>query len=86
MSLADDIRKYVCNQYINPARTQKQKQVTISVCKVHDEMGLKQRCGGQRYQAVSGALRTNKFETLQRVHFIKSVGTPPNEYLTFELL
>ena len=37
---AEEIRTYVQNQYIEPARNRGQKEVTIRAGDIHDEMGL----------------------------------------------
>ena len=40
---AEEIRKYVQNRYIEPARRRREKEVTIRAGDIHDELGLRAR-------------------------------------------
>lgn len=56
MKLADEIREYVRNELINPARRSGRSQLTIRAGDVHSAMGLK-----NRMPAICGALDAAKF-------------------------
>lgn len=82
MSMADDIRRHVKFNYIEPARGRGEAIITIRVGDVHMEMGLK-----SRLPAVSAALGSNKFEELCNVRKIRVEGpiNGANARFTFKI-
>ena len=79
---ADEIRKYVFINYIQPARKRGEKQVVVRVGDVHNGMGLK-----SRLSAVYAALGTNKFQDDYNVRLIKREGPSngANAFFTYVL-
>lgn len=80
---ADRIRDYANRVYVEPARAQGQREVTIRAGDVHKQMRL-----SDQMPAVCGALGSNKFQEEYRVRRV-SVDGPlngPNCQLTFEIL
>ena len=69
MSVADDIRQFCVEQYVEPARRRGDYVVAIRSGDVHNRMEL-----GQRMPAVCGALGAEKFEQLARVRRIAIDG------------
>ena len=57
MALADRIREFADEHYIQPARERGERQFTIRAGDLHDDLGLH-----ARLPAVSAALGANKFE------------------------
>ncbi len=83
MSLADDVRQYCKETYIDSARRKGEKTVTIRSGDVHN--ALKYR---NRYPLVCSAIGSNLFEELCNVKR-KSVEGPLNgvsTLFTFELI
>lgn len=80
--LADDIRNFAFEKYIEPTRQKKMRKVTIRSGEVHDEMKLH-----GRMPAVCGAIGTRKFEELYNVRLTnrKDPTQGSNIYFTFEL-
>jgi len=80
--LADQIRDFAFRRYIEPARKQGQKTVTIRAGDVHSEMRL-----GQRMPAVCGALGTDKFQAEYQVELIdrKGPNQGANVFFTFKV-
>lgn len=58
MSQADDIRRFVIDRYIEPARSRGEARITVKAGDVHREMGL-----SNALPAVCGAIGSNKFST-----------------------
>jgi 5-methylcytosine-specific restriction protein B len=83
MLLADQIRKFVLDQYIEPARRNGKKSIRIRVGDVHSAMGL-----SSHQPAVAGALGANKFESYAKVRLVSREGPHmgANLIFTFELL
>lgn len=83
MSLADNIRSFVIETRIKPARAAGSRLVKIRVGDVHDEMGLR-----NRLPAVAAALGSRKLEILANVHRVAIEGPSQgaNCVFTFELL
>lgn len=69
MSVADDIRQFCIEQYVEPARKRGDYVVAIRSGDVHDRMDL-----SQRMPAVCGALGADKFELLVPVRRITIDG------------
>lgn len=67
--LADEIRSFVFQRYIRPAREKGLHAVTVSAGEIHQEMGL-----NNRIPAVCGALKTRKLEVCLSVRLIKREG------------
>jgi len=80
--LADEIREFVCENYIKPARERGEKQIAIRAGDVHKEMGLV-----SRIPAVCSALGTNKFQDLCGIELIRREGPTngSNVHFTFKL-
>ena len=75
------IREYAHRQYIEPARTAGERQVTIRVGDVHAAMGF-----DRRLPAVVGSLDTDIFQNHSRVNLVRNVGRGANRELTFDIL
>lgn len=69
MILADQIRKYVLNSIIEPARRAGNETVTVRAGDVHSAMGLK-----NRLPAVCAALGATKFVSYAQVRIVKQSG------------
>lgn len=67
--LADEIRRFVFREYIEPARLRGEHEVTIRAGDVHDRMGLV-----SRMPAVCGAIGADKFQDEYRVRLINRKG------------
>ena len=82
MTLADEIREFVYQIYIQPARNTGENTVTIRAGDVHEQMSLV-----DRMPAVCGAIGTNKFENKYSVTLINRRGPTQgaNVYFTFDL-
>lgn len=82
MGLADEIREYVLNEYIIPARSRCDSMVTVRAGDVHREMGLR-----DRMPSVASALGATKFEQYARVRLVRRDGPHQgaNLLLTFEV-
>lgn len=82
MRLADQIRRFVATEYIQPARTRGQKTVTIRAGDVHSAMGL-----SHRHPAVCSALRAKQMELDNYVVLVGTQGPEQgaNVYFTFQL-
>lgn len=83
MSLADDVRLYCKQTYIDPARGRGDKRVTIRSGDVHSALNYH-----NRYPLVCSAIGSNLFEKLCNVKRI-SVEGPLNgvsTLFTFELI
>ena len=83
MTLADEIRDFVQQNYIEPARRRGEHEITIRAGEVHSAMKLV-----DRMPAVCGALGANTFQKECRVRLVKREGPHQgaNLRLTFELL
>jgi len=83
MALADEIRDFAYNRYVQPARQRGERQLTIRAGDVHKEMRLI-----DRMPAVCGALGTEKFQRMCNVRLVNRQGPTQgaNVYFTFELL
>jgi 5-methylcytosine-specific restriction enzyme B len=69
MSLAEKIRKYVLEEYIEPARRRGNAMVWVRAGDVHTALGLK-----NRMPAVCGALDTDIFLNYARVRLVCREG------------
>ena len=80
--LADRIRMFALEQYIEPAREAGQRNVTIRAGDVHDAMGL-----ANQMPAVCGGLGTDLFLELGRVRRVGRSGPAngANAQFDFEL-
>ncbi|MDP2900782.1 MAG: hypothetical protein Q8O47_07425 [Candidatus Bathyarchaeota archaeon] len=77
MILADEIRLFVYNNYVSPARKKGLNQITVRAGEIHTQMGL-----SQRLPAVCSALGTKKIETEFNISRIEIKG-PVNGSNTF---
>jgi hypothetical protein len=83
MSLADDVRRYCRETYVDPARKRREKTVEIRSGDVHSALHYR-----NRYPLVCSAIGSNLFEELCGVRRI-SVEGPLNgvsTLFTFELI
>lgn len=82
MTLADEIRTFCYERFIEPARARGDIQITIRAGDIHDFMGLK-----SRMPAVCGALGTNKFLKEYNLELRNREGPTcgANVFFTFEL-
>jgi len=82
MSNADEIRSYVLENHISPARLEGRREITIRAGDIHREMGLV-----SRMPAVCSALETPKFGELANVNLIGRRGPHrgANVLFTFSL-
>lgn len=82
MTLANEIREFVYETYISPAREREDSQVTIRAGEVHKRMGL-----SSRMPAVCSALGAEKFENLYGIKLIDRKGPHlgSNMFFTFQL-
>ena len=69
MKLADKIRKYVIDEYINPAKEHGKVTVKVRAGDIHKEMELV-----SRMPAIYGALDTQIFKDIARVQLITRSG------------
>jgi 5-methylcytosine-specific restriction protein B len=83
MTQADDIRRFVVREYIEPARAKGLKIVKVRVGDVNAAMGL-----DSRQPAIAGALGALKFLSLAKVKLIDRKGPHQgaNLVFTFELV
>lgn len=79
--MADAIRAFTCQRYIEPARRRGDTHVEIRMGDVHRDMGLK-----HRQPAVCSAIQAKKFRTGCRVALIGQQGQWSNLRLTFKVL
>lgn len=82
MTLADEIRAFVHQNYFEPARRRGEHEITIRAGDVHSAMKLV-----GRMPAVCSALGTDKFQKEYRVRLVRREGPHlgANLRLTFEL-
>lgn len=83
MSLADDVREYCKTTFIDPARQEGQKTITIRSGDVHSALNYK-----NRYPLVCSAIGSNRFEEMCDLRRV-SVEGPLNgvsTLFTFELI
>ena len=82
MNRADDIRDFAFRKFIEPARKQGKRTVTIRAGDVHKDMGLY-----DRMPAVCSALGSNKFENQFNIKRLKVEGPiqGANALFTFEI-
>lgn len=80
--LADEIREFVFQKYIEPARKQGERTVTVRAGDVHEQMRL-----SGRMPAVCGAIGTQKFQETYGVRQVKREGHTQgaNVFFTFEV-
>lgn len=78
MTLADQIRKFVLQSYIEPARQKGETMVEVRVGDVNDAMGLK-----SRQPAIAGAIGAIKFLGFARVKLLKREGPHQGANLVF---
>lgn len=84
LGLTDKIRKFVCENFIEPARKRGEKEITIRAGDVHSRMGL-----SSRMPAVCSALKS-KIDRLCNVEIL-DIKTPlsgqgANFYVTYKIL
>ena len=77
-SVSDEVRAYVSEKYIEPARRRGERTVTVRAGDVHKALGLR-----NRVPLVIQALTSGLFQQLSAVHLIKTVG--PKQSTTTEL-
>lgn len=79
---SDQIREFVNETYIRPARSAGQTTVTIRAGDVHSQMGLK-----ERMPQVCGAIGADKFQTEYRVTLLSQDGphNGANKRFTFQV-
>lgn len=65
MVIADDIRKYIQSDYVEPARLRGEKSIEISSLDVHNNLGL-----SDRMPNVCQVLRGKKLQNLCNIRFI----------------
>lgn len=82
MNKADDIRDFAFREFIEPARRQGERTVTIRAGDVHKDMGLY-----DRMPAICSALGSKKFENQYNVKRLKVDGPiqGANAFFTFEI-
>lgn len=68
MALADEIRRFVYDNYIRPARERRETQIVIVAGEVHSRMGLK-----SRMPAVCSALRSVELQRMCNVRLVKEI-------------
>lgn len=80
--LADKIREFAYREYIEPARAEGRRTVTIRAGDVHTAMGL-----SARFAAVCAALGTNLFQDTYHIRCISKTGplNGANCFFTFEV-
>jgi hypothetical protein len=85
--LAEEVRQYVSEQYVKPAKAKGETKVTIISGEVHDRMGLK-----SRMPLVCEVLRSQKFQEMYNLRLVQEVRAPrvkrdssTNQFI-FELL
>lgn len=83
MNSADLIRKFVLENYIQPAREHGDAEITIRAGDVHKAMSLK-----DAMPAVASALGANKFQEFAKVQLVKREGphNGANLFLTFRII
>lgn len=81
-TLADRIREFGYENYIQPARQKGKTQITIRAYDIHKQMGLK-----DRMPAVCSALGTDKFQNMYNIKLVRREGPThgANVYFTFEI-
>ena len=82
MNQADEIRAFVFQHYVVPARTAGERTVRIRAGDVHDQMNL-----SSKMPAVCGAIGTKKFENQYKVKQVDRVGPTHGAivFFTFEV-
>lgn len=78
MSQADDIRQFVIDNYVTPARARGDTQIDVKAGNVHREMGL-----ANALPAVCGAIGSNKFNAAAGVSLIGREGPENSSTTTF---
>jgi hypothetical protein len=71
IELAEEIRKYVYENYVKPAKISGEKSLVIVSGEVHDRMGLK-----QRMPLVCSVLRGSKFQGYAGIQLVNEIGPP----------
>jgi hypothetical protein len=66
--LAEEIRQYVNENFVKPAKKRGEKKLIIVSGEVHDRMGLK-----QRMPAVCSVLRSNKLQFLSGIQLVEEI-------------
>jgi len=84
MGLTDEIRTYVFEKYIVPARKRGDKEITIRAGDIHKEMGLV-----SRMPAVCSALKS-KIDKMYNIEIVRKDSPPSgygaNVYVTYKIL
>jgi len=83
MKLADQIRQFALETYVEPARARGDRVVKIRAGDVNDAMGLR-----SRQPAVAGALGAEKFQEFAQIRLLSREGPHQgaNLVFTFELV
>jgi 5-methylcytosine-specific restriction protein B len=83
MKPSDDTRKYVRENYIEPARARGAAEVSVRAGDVHDAMGYT-----NRYPLIVAALGALKFRSYANVELVRIEGplNGANTVLTFRIL
>ena len=83
MSVADEIRRHVIQEYIAPARVKRQLTVAVRAGTVHKDMGFK-----NRLPSVCSALGSDRFLQAARVERLSIEGpsSGSNAVFTFRVL
>lgn len=74
MGLAEEIRHFVFEHYIKPAKERGETKLVVVSGEVHDRMGLK-----DRMPAVCSVLRGSKLQNSFGVHLIQEIRLPKVE-------
>lgn len=82
MTQADQIRQFILNQHIKPARLAGRKEVTLRAGDIHSDMHFT-----SRMPAVCSVLEGSKLSELASISIRKRFGPPQgaNVYITFDL-
>lgn len=71
MGLAEEIRHFVFEHYIKPAKERGETKLVVVSGEVHGRMGLK-----DRMPAVCGVLRGSKLQNSFCIHLIREIKLP----------
>ncbi len=74
MSLAEEIRRFVSENYFEPARAQRKTEVIVVSGEVHSRMGLR-----QRMPAVCSVLRGKELQNSFEVRLVREIRKPTVE-------
>jgi hypothetical protein len=71
MELAEEIRHFVFEHYVKPAKERGETKLVVLSGKVHEQMGLK-----NRMPAVCNALRGSKLQDFFGIRLIQEIRSP----------